>query len=76
MARIWDALFNEGPKILFRVALALLKLEEEALLRCDNAGEEGGGVGWWWLGLWLPKLGEEALVWCDNAGEGGAGQRT
>lgn len=41
VARIWDALFNEGPKILFRVALALLKLEEEALLRCDNAGEEG-----------------------------------
>lgn len=22
-ARVWDALFNEGPKILFRVALAL-----------------------------------------------------
>lgn len=39
VARIWDALFNEGPKILFRVALALLKLYEETLLRHDNAGE-------------------------------------
>jgi len=38
-SRIWDALFNEGPKILYRVALALLKLEEETLLKFDNAGD-------------------------------------
>ncbi len=37
--RVFDALFNEGPKILYRVALALLKLEEETLLKFDNAGE-------------------------------------
>jgi hypothetical protein len=39
VARCWDALFNEGPKILFRVALALLQSMEASLLRCDNAGE-------------------------------------
>ena len=38
VARVWDALFNEGPKILYRVALALLKVEEETLLKFDNAG--------------------------------------
>jgi TBC1 domain family member 2A len=37
-ARVWDALFNEGPKILFRVALAVLKMHEEVLLKTDNAG--------------------------------------
>lgn len=39
VARVWDALFNEGPKILFRVALALLKMHEDVMLRTDNAGE-------------------------------------
>uniref|UniRef100_A0A8D9AK27 Growth hormone-regulated TBC protein 1 n=1 Tax=Cacopsylla melanoneura TaxID=428564 RepID=A0A8D9AK27_9HEMI len=34
--RIWDCLFVEGPKILFRVALTLLKLNERALLDCDD----------------------------------------
>ena len=43
VGRAWDALFNEGPKVLFRVALALLKTQEEVLLRCDNAGEKGQG---------------------------------
>ncbi|KIY99590.1 TBC1 domain family member 2A [Monoraphidium neglectum] len=38
-ARVWDALMNEGPKVLFRVALALLSLNEERLLAFDNAGE-------------------------------------
>mmetsp|Transcript_23386 Transcript_23386/g.51328 ORF Transcript_23386/g.51328 Transcript_23386/m.51328 type:complete len:402 (-) Transcript_23386:579-1784(-) len=37
--RVWDALFNEGPKILYRVGLALLQIHEEALLACDNAGD-------------------------------------
>ncbi len=36
--RIWDSLFSEGPKILFRVALGLLKMEEVALLHFDNSG--------------------------------------
>eukprot|EP00201_Polytomella_parva_P003812 CAMPEP_0175086916 /NCGR_PEP_ID=MMETSP0052_2-20121109/29530_1 /TAXON_ID=51329 ORGANISM="Polytomella parva, Strain SAG 63-3" /NCGR_SAMPLE_ID=MMETSP0052_2 /ASSEMBLY_ACC=CAM_ASM_000194 /LENGTH=425 /DNA_ID=CAMNT_0016359183 /DNA_START=290 /DNA_END=1567 /DNA_ORIENTATION=+ len=39
VSRVWDALFNEGPKILFRVALALLKIYEDNILRVDNAGE-------------------------------------
>lgn len=37
-ARVWDALLNEGPKVLFRVALALLKTNEAVLLRQDNVG--------------------------------------
>lgn len=39
VARVWDGLFNEGPKVLFRAALALLKSQEAALLRFDNAGQ-------------------------------------
>ncbi|EFN58503.1 hypothetical protein CHLNCDRAFT_56888 [Chlorella variabilis] len=38
-ARVWDALLHEGTKVLFRVALALLKLHEGALLAQDNPGE-------------------------------------
>eukprot|EP00210_Caulerpa_lentillifera_P008180 g7812.t1 len=38
-ARIWDCLFNEGPKIIFRVSVALLKMAEQHLLRIDNPGE-------------------------------------
>ncbi|GIL89929.1 hypothetical protein Vretimale_17938 [Volvox reticuliferus] len=37
--RVLDALLNEGAKVLFRVALALLKTAEANLLRLDNAGE-------------------------------------
>ena len=37
-ARVWDALLNEGPKVLFRVALALLKTNEPMLLKQDNVG--------------------------------------
>lgn len=37
--RIWDALLHEGPKVLFRVALALLKMHEPALLATDNPGD-------------------------------------
>lgn len=36
--RVWDALFHEGPKILFRVALSLLKIYEENMLRVKDAG--------------------------------------
>jgi hypothetical protein len=38
-ARVWDALLLEGPKVLFRVALALLRLHEPALLAADNPGD-------------------------------------
>jgi hypothetical protein len=40
VARMWDALFNEGSKVLYRTALALLKSSEPTLLACDNAGGE------------------------------------
>lgn len=39
MARVWDTLFSEGPKVLFRVALAVLKLLEPALLAQEDTGE-------------------------------------
>eukprot|EP01116_Phalansterium_solitarium_P019748 TRINITY_DN5628_c0_g2_i2.p3 TRINITY_DN5628_c0_g2~~TRINITY_DN5628_c0_g2_i2.p3 ORF type:complete len:131 (-),score=69.93 TRINITY_DN5628_c0_g2_i2:352-744(-) len=34
--RIWDSLFLLGPKVLFEVALALLKLNERRLLTFDT----------------------------------------
>ena len=36
--RVWDALLSEGAKILYRVALALLKTHEGRLMAQDNAG--------------------------------------
>lgn len=39
VARVWDTLFSEGPKVLFRVALAVLKLLEPALLAQEDTGE-------------------------------------
>ncbi|KAL6763534.1 TBC-domain-containing protein [Haematococcus lacustris] len=37
--RVWDCLFVEGSKVLYRVALALLQLYQPVLLSHDNAGE-------------------------------------
>lgn len=37
--RVWDSLLLEGPKVLFRVALALLKMNEPLLLIADNPGD-------------------------------------
>ncbi|GMH42234.1 hypothetical protein BSKO_10153 [Bryopsis sp. KO-2023] len=42
--RVWDSLFDEGPKILFRVAVAILQLAERKLMKYDNAGELLKGV--------------------------------
>ena len=39
MARVWDALFSEGPKILYRVALTLLKDCAPEALAADNTGD-------------------------------------
>lgn len=39
VVRVWDALFNEGSKVLFRISLALLKDQEEHLLQYSNAGD-------------------------------------
>ena len=37
--RIWDCLFHEGTKIIFRVVLTLIKRNEEKLLACKNFPE-------------------------------------
>ncbi|KAJ8951859.1 hypothetical protein NQ318_019835 [Aromia moschata] len=37
--RIWDCLFYEGSKIIFRVALALIKLHKQEILRTSELGE-------------------------------------
>ncbi len=37
--RVWDALLSEGAKVLFRVALALLRGAEPGLAAQDNAGD-------------------------------------
>ena len=37
--RIWDLILLEGGKIPFRIALALLRIHEEAILKLDDAGD-------------------------------------
>lgn len=37
--RIWDCLFYEGSKIIFRVALTLIKMHREEILRTKELGE-------------------------------------
>ena len=37
--RVWDAFFNEGAKVLFRVALALFAQHQEAILAITDAAE-------------------------------------
>lgn len=37
--RVWDCFLYEGSKVLFRVALAFLKLHEEQVRQCAGAGE-------------------------------------
>ena len=37
--RIWDALLHEGGKILYRMAVALLRTHEAVLLEQDSAGD-------------------------------------
>ena len=39
VARIWDCLLLEGPKILFRVALTIVKLCQKELLLAANPGD-------------------------------------
>lgn len=33
---MWDCLFNEGSKILFRAALALIKIHSQELIRMND----------------------------------------
>lgn len=44
--RIWDVLFLEGPKILFRVALALFKQNEGAILGTKLSVQVARCVTW------------------------------
>lgn len=37
--RVWDCLFNEGSKVLFRVAITLVKLHHDQLSKCTDFGE-------------------------------------
>lgn len=37
--RVWDVLFNEGARVLFRIALAIFKIKEDALLSSQYLGE-------------------------------------
>lgn len=37
--RVWDVLFNEGARVLFRIALAFFKIKEDDLLSKRNIGE-------------------------------------
>jgi hypothetical protein len=39
LLRVWDCLFYEGNKVLFRVALAIFKLNEEKILAVDDPME-------------------------------------
>ena len=45
--RVWDVVlcFNDGSTFLFQVALALLKLNEQQLLECDNPARVYGYIG-------------------------------
>ncbi|CAK0782973.1 hypothetical protein CVIRNUC_006168 [Coccomyxa viridis] len=44
--RIWDVLFLEGPKILFRTALALFKMNESAILGTKLSVQVARCVSW------------------------------
>lgn len=37
--RIWDMLFNEGSKVLFRIGIAMLRMREKEILAVRDAGE-------------------------------------
>jgi len=39
LLRVWDCLFYEGNKVLFRVALAIIKLNEDKILAIDDPME-------------------------------------
>ncbi|GAA6040682.1 hypothetical protein JCM8097_000874 [Rhodosporidiobolus ruineniae] len=45
LLRVWDLFFIHGTVLLFRIALALLKLHEADLLACDSAAALYGKLG-------------------------------
>lgn len=58
---VWDLFFVEGHDCLFRVAIAILKLNEADLLTCDSAGDlfalVGGMTGRLWAAEKLIQVG-------------------
>mgnify|MGYP001611446036 CR=1 FL=1 len=38
IVRVWDILFSEGHKTVYRIALAILKINEKQLLQSDLDG--------------------------------------
>eukprot|EP00291_Cryptomonas_curvata_P020344 CAMPEP_0172177360 /NCGR_PEP_ID=MMETSP1050-20130122/15391_1 /TAXON_ID=233186 /ORGANISM="Cryptomonas curvata, Strain CCAP979/52" /LENGTH=394 /DNA_ID=CAMNT_0012849867 /DNA_START=169 /DNA_END=1353 /DNA_ORIENTATION=- len=57
--RIWDCLFSEGGKVLFRAALALVRAAEPALLAATASVNGGKG-----------RKEEAVLGWMQTAGKG------
>lgn len=37
--RVWDMLFNEGSKVLFRIGIALIKMHEKEILSVKDSGD-------------------------------------
>lgn len=50
--RVWDVLFVEGHDVLFRVALAVLKLNEAEICGCESVGDLFSAIGGMTSRLW------------------------
>lgn len=50
--RVWDVLFVEGHDVLFRVAIAILKLNEAEICACDSVGDLFGAISGMTSRLW------------------------
>lgn len=50
--RVWDVLFVEGHDVLFRVAIAILKLNEAEIIACESVGDLFGAISGMTSRLW------------------------
>lgn len=50
--RVWDVLFVEGHDVLFRVAIAILKLNEAEICACESVGDLFGAISGMTSRLW------------------------
>ncbi|CAK9779640.1 TBC-domain-containing protein [Cutaneotrichosporon oleaginosum] len=50
--RVWDVLFVEGHDVLFRVALAVLRLNEAEICACESVGDLFSAIGGMTSRLW------------------------
>jgi len=69
--RVWDVFFVEGRDSLFRVALAILKLNESDVLASESVGDLFGFIGGMTSRLWAAdKLIAVSPAWtfCVSAG--------